>query len=526
MSASCTVEFEDVQAPLLQSGAEGKEIPCELDSMRERAVAGESRPASYATLLNLYFYQGMLEENMAARGQKAVGNFFLGLALLVAPACNFAGASVAGFAYLLGNSVSATCTTMATGVLIGGPLAIYILWALILLPIGAWHGWGGFTQNKKSATETPKTANGVQKYYYSVLGVHENASIQEIRKAYFRMSKKHHPDKSKNVDAASQMAIINEAHETLADPDKRDRYDKEGENTHAQGLGQFYEGFLGTPIFVEFIGHCQFADVMNLVQDSTSPEARMEACVEYLSHILDQYERCSNYEAYLATELEPLFILSNIMGRKIISKIGDAYVVAALGNGRSWNFFHRYVRTQRLLGWASSKSWKHFKKEIWSAVGWKTTRSTVDDITVDDYHESIYMIYECLSDAARDSVDTICKKVLANTTRQETRREALEKLGRYLIEKGQSTHTDGDGVKQMVKLVIDQQWPVGSKVKIHSLKRDTALNGLDAEVCQAYDSETRRIQCRVFLSAECFMMNMKINNLKSVSSDKPPSSNV
>lgn len=58
--------------------------------------------------------------------------------------------------------------------------------------------------------------------YYSILGVSKNASQDEIKKAYKKQSMKHHPDRGGDEAKFKQ---INEAYQTLGDPQKRSAYD-------------------------------------------------------------------------------------------------------------------------------------------------------------------------------------------------------------------------------------------------------------------------------------------------------------
>src|SRR5205814_10624642 len=66
-----------------------------------------------------------------------------------------------------------------------------------------------------------------QRDYYHVLGVAENATTDEIKKAFRRLAKQHHPDRNPNNPQASErFKEINEAHDVLSDADKRKKYDQ------------------------------------------------------------------------------------------------------------------------------------------------------------------------------------------------------------------------------------------------------------------------------------------------------------
>jgi len=65
-----------------------------------------------------------------------------------------------------------------------------------------------------------------RKNYYEILGVPESASQDEIRKAFRRLAKKHHPDVNPGDKASeSRFKEANEAHEVLSDRKKREEYD-------------------------------------------------------------------------------------------------------------------------------------------------------------------------------------------------------------------------------------------------------------------------------------------------------------
>ncbi len=63
------------------------------------------------------------------------------------------------------------------------------------------------------------------KDYYKTLDVAKTASAEDIKKAFRRGARKHHPDVSKAADAHVRMAELNEANDVLSDPEKRAAYD-------------------------------------------------------------------------------------------------------------------------------------------------------------------------------------------------------------------------------------------------------------------------------------------------------------
>src|SRR5476649_2910907 len=69
------------------------------------------------------------------------------------------------------------------------------------------------------------------KDYYSTLGVAKTATQKEIKAAYRKLARKHHPDVNQGDKAAEgRFKEINEAQEVLGDPDKRRKYDELGAN--------------------------------------------------------------------------------------------------------------------------------------------------------------------------------------------------------------------------------------------------------------------------------------------------------
>src|SRR2546426_1776223 len=76
--------------------------------------------------------------------------------------------------------------------------------------------------------------------YYKVLGVDKNASESDIKSAYRKLARKHHPDLNPNdKEAHKRFQQINEANEVLSDPEKRKKYDQYGKDwQHADQFEQ------------------------------------------------------------------------------------------------------------------------------------------------------------------------------------------------------------------------------------------------------------------------------------------------
>ena len=92
--------------------------------------------------------------------------------------------------------------------------------------------------------------------YYEVLGLQKGASADEIKKAYRSLAKKYHPDVNKEPGAEEKFKEINEAYDTLSDPDKKARYDQYGFDDPTQGFGGGAGGGFGG-------GFGGFEDIIN-----------------------------------------------------------------------------------------------------------------------------------------------------------------------------------------------------------------------------------------------------------------------
>ena len=101
----------------------------------------------------------------------------------------------------------------------------------------------GLTLQARFHISTPNLADKM-KDPYKLLGVGKAASQAEIKKAYYQLAKKYHPDQNKDPKAREKFVEIQHAYEVLSDANKRAQFDQYGAGAF-DANGGFQGGFQG-----------------------------------------------------------------------------------------------------------------------------------------------------------------------------------------------------------------------------------------------------------------------------------------
>lgn len=77
-----------------------------------------------------------------------------------------------------------------------------------------------------------------KKNYYEILGISRNSSAKDVKKAYYQLAKKYHPDTNKDdPNSGKKFQEVSEAYEVLSDETKRKEYDTWGATAEQMGMG-------------------------------------------------------------------------------------------------------------------------------------------------------------------------------------------------------------------------------------------------------------------------------------------------
>ncbi len=140
--------------------------------------------------------------------------------------------------------------------------------------------------------------------YYSILGVKETATQDEIKKAYKKLAMQHHPDRGGDTKKFQE---ISQAYDTLSDPNKRSEYDAE-----KSGMGgtqfHFHTGNPFDPFSQMFGGRSPFDQFFNQRARQKNRDLNIRCTISFK-------------QSFLGTELEATYMLPSGKPQTITIKV-------------------------------------------------------------------------------------------------------------------------------------------------------------------------------------------------------------
>ncbi|KAL6754017.1 molecular chaperone [Haematococcus lacustris] len=178
-----------------------------------------------------------------------------------------------------------------------------------------------------------KPAPGVD--YYKLLQVAPDASPEQIKKAYYIMARKWHPDKNPgDASAHDRFQQLGEAYQVLCNPELRARYDEHG----AEGLdvnfmdgGEFFNMLFGSDLFEHLVGELIIATAARAGSDITRSQltalqaVRVEKLAVNLKAMLARYTAGDQEGFKFSTVEEAKKLAAASFGETMLHTLGHVY---------------------------------------------------------------------------------------------------------------------------------------------------------------------------------------------------------
>lgn len=190
-------------------------------------------------------------------------------------------------------------------------------------------------RNKPSASSSSGATD-----LYNVLGVPPDASADDIRKAYYILARKLHPDKNPNdPEAHARFQAVGEAYQILCNPDLRARYDAHGKDACLDhnyiDSSEFFTALFGSFKFEHLIGELALAAAARAGKDLNAAKMReLQVQREHslainLAALLRRYVEGDEHGFQDSMISEGTSLADSSYGAKILATIGRVYVSQA-----------------------------------------------------------------------------------------------------------------------------------------------------------------------------------------------------
>ncbi|KAK9761971.1 DnaJ-like protein [Basidiobolus ranarum] len=311
-----------------------------------------------------------------------------------------------------------------------------------------FNGGAGERSRRLGTDEKP-----VSTEYYDILGVAPTATAGEIKKKYYNLAMKYHPDKSQEADAEEKFKEISEAYQILSDPVLRKKYNEYGPQNNITPEGGFadpedmFRQQFGGDRFVDWIGEISIArDFKEAIQES-NPE--LEA--------LSEEEKKKREEQQSAERAQARAERVNRLAQNLISKL--SMFVESSGDLDAVNKFKSAIIHE-----ANDLQTESYGVELLHAIGYTYTLKSRQYLSRDEFlgigryfhqfREKSHIIGETYSTvkSAIDMQSTV-------TQLQEADKKGLDGDARTVLE------------EQAAQKGMHAIWR-GSKLEVESVLRD------------------------------------------------------
>jgi len=254
------------------------------------------------------------------------------------------------------------------------------------------------SDNMATTTHTP-SGQVKDNYYYEALGVESNADAHKIKRHYYLMARKFHPDKNPGDAAAvEKFKLVAEAYQVLSDPELRGKYDKDGRDALSGDKTSTNDEQKPDPsLLLAFLfGSDKFNSYVGRLATSTSAMVGDTIKLSVNDARTLQERRCSRLAITLVNRVEPWVDMNfketedtwkihaeelkkTSYGWELLQVIGLAYELAAvqfLGAKDS------SIGMPSITKWASGKLAGTRLKNRNNKNQWESTTATIDIMRV------------------------------------------------------------------------------------------------------------------------------------------------